>query len=212
MAQENLKSMTFKKGEILDILLLSTVPDYEPLFDRYKKTAFPVAFDYSYQLQPGFDITDYTLGNHLPQSIVFGKWSSLENRVGFLENIVKRVPDFHDQRRGLFEYFGLTYFVMSEDLSFSINKEKHNVTTCFWPNENEQFERFYVQWKKEVVEFGGKFVLELQDGSSPIGYYYNPDLLCIVQWENPADFETFAKEHPLSYYRGLKNVHQFVFE
>ena len=103
--QDHLKTYHFKKGEVLDITLLTTAPNSAALFDHYKKTAFPVAFEYGYQPQPSFNVTGLTLGNYLPGSFVMGKWKSKGNRQGFLTNITQRVPDFHQQRRALFTYF-----------------------------------------------------------------------------------------------------------
>ena len=103
---EKTKSFEFKKGEVLDVILLTQVENSETLFERYKKTAFPVAFEYSYQPQPGFGISKLTLGTNKPVAFLFGKWASLEKREGFLDVIGQRVPDFHQQRRNLFPYFG----------------------------------------------------------------------------------------------------------
>ena len=82
-AQEKAKHFEFKKGEVLDIFLLSTVQDSKELFDRYKKTAFPVAFEYTYQPQPGFRIKELTLGTNTPSSFIFGKWASKEKKRRF---------------------------------------------------------------------------------------------------------------------------------
>ncbi|WP_062060160.1 hypothetical protein [Aquimarina longa] len=211
-AQNDLKSFSFKKGEVLDIILLSTAPNSGALFERYKKTAFPVGFEYTYQPQPGFKTTELTLGNHLPTSLILGKWSSKEKREGFLTTITKRVPDFHSQRRALFTYFGLTYYVAPRDIQFSVDTKKYNLATSFWKKDSKSFSSFLTQWKKEVIKSGGKIILQLQDGTSPTGYDYNPDIFYIIEWKDESSFETFAKKHPLSSYEVLKNVHQLVID
>lgn len=212
-AQDQIQSFTFKKGEILDIIISSNGPDFNKLFDRYKKVAFPVAFEYTYQPQSGFGVSRLTLGNYFPQNFIFGKWSTGEKREGFLANISERVPDFHEQRRAIFSYFALTYFEVPEDLQFSVNSDKYNVTTSFWKNDSSKnFDSFYNEWKNHVIKSGGQFILKLQDGTSPTGYYYNPSVLTIVQWEDQSAFDTFAKEWPLSRYETLKDVHQFVID
>lgn len=212
-AQDQIKSFTFKKGEVLDVIIANNSPDFNELFNRYKKEAFPVAFEYTYQPQSGFGASRLTLGNHFPQSLIFGKWSTREKREGFLANISERVPDFHEQRRAIFTYFALTYFEVSEDLQFSINSDKYNLATSFWKKDSsENLDSFYNEWKNQVVKSGGKFILKLQDGTSPTGYYYNPDVLTIVQWDDQSAFDAFAKEWPLSRYEILKDVHQFVID
>ncbi len=211
-AQEKTKSFEFKKGEVLDIILLNQVENASELFKRYKETAFPVAFEYTYEPQPGFGISKLTLGTNKAQAFLFGKWSSLEKREGFLENISKRVPDFHQQRRDLFPYFGLTYYEMTQDLKFSVNTSKYNVATALWNNPSKMDASFFKRWKSAVNEFGGKVVVILENGSSPLGYYYNADVLCIVEWQNENAFQAFTEKHPLSFYEPLRNVHQFVIQ
>ncbi|WP_010178786.1 hypothetical protein [Aquimarina agarilytica] len=209
-AQKHLTSFSYKKGEILDIILLSVTPNSKTIFERYKKTAFPVAFEYSYQPQPNFGITKNTLGNHLPHNLFFGKWKNKEKREDFLKNITTKVPDFHEQRRQLFTYFGLTYYEATKDLEFSVNTKKLNTATSFWKKDTETFSNFVSQWKNEIENAGGKFIIELNKGTSPLGYDYNPDLFCIIEWKNKSSFKSFAKKHPLSSYNSLKNVQQFV--
>ena len=211
-AQETIKKFEFKKGEVLDILVLSTVENYKELFENYKKTAFPIAFEYTYQPQPGFRIEKLTLGNNKADNFIFGKWSNKEKREGFISNIAKRLPDFHQQRRGLFTYFGLAYYEMSKDIKFSINIKKYNVVTSFWQLDSKSLEAFYKNWHKLVIASGGRFILQLEDATSPLGYVYDPDILCIVEWETAADFETFEKRNPLSKYTSLKDVHQFTID
>lgn len=208
--QEKKISFSFKKGEVMDVLLLSTNVNSEKLFENYKKTAFPVAFEYTYQPQPGFRVKELVLGNHMPNSLIVGKWKSIEKRKGFLANVEKRVPDFHKQRRELFKYFTLTYYEMQKDIDFSINRAKYNVATVFWKKDTESFLKIYNKWKKEVKKHGGKLILKLENGESPLGYYYNGDVFCFIEWNDKKDFEIFTKKHPLSSYKGIKNIHQFV--
>lgn len=211
-AQNNIKSIEYKKGEVMDILLARLAPDTDELYSRYRRTAFPVAFEYSFELMPVFSITELTLGNNYPTTFVFGKWNNLEKREGFLADIVDRVPDFHDQRRNTFIYFGLTYYEMPHDIKVTIDTDKINVATSFWQDENENFSEFISDWSEEIISSGGKIILELEEGKSPTGYYYNPDAFYIIQWENEAAFDEFAKANPISGYEVLKNVHQFRIE
>lgn len=208
--KKQFKTFTFKKGEVMDVLPMTLIENPNKLFDRYKKTAFPVAFKHSYQPQPGFKITKLTLGNLFPQSLIIGKWKSKKMREDFLSNITKKVPDFHSQRRKLWKYFGLTYYVMKQDTQFSVDTKKYNVATSFWKKTPKSFKSFFSKWKKELIAAGGKIIIQLQDGISPTGYTYNPDLFLIITWKNKSDFDSFAKKHPLASYQNLKNVHQFV--
>lgn len=211
-SQKHLKSFNFKKGEVFDLILLTGAPKFKEGFKKYKETAFPVAFEFGYQPQPGFKTTQLTLGNYLPTSLLIGKWKSKKKRESFLKTIVKRVPDFHQQRRNIFTYFGLSYHALSKDLKFTVNSKKYNVATAFWKRTHKSYAQFLKQWKKEIIKFGGKFILELPKGISPTGYNYNPDFFSIIQWENKDSFEAFSKKHSLISYEVLKNVHQFVID
>jgi len=210
--QQNIKAFDFKKGEILDVIILSQTNDSAALFDTYKRTAFPVAFEYTYQPQPGFGISKLTLGTNKASAFLFGKWNSRKDREGFLATIADRVPDFHEQRRNLFPYFGLTYYEMQTDLTFSVDTSKYNLVTSFWNRPSDQNQSFFNTWKSNVESSGGSVILTLNEGTSPTGYYYNPAILCITTWENEAAFKTFSEKYPLSTYDSLENVHQFVIQ
>ena len=202
-------SYSFKKGEVMDVMLLTTAPDSKEKYERYRKSIFPIASEYSYQPQTGFKISKLTLGTHRPSSIIFAKWKNKQKRERFLVDIDKRVPDFHEQRRVLFPYFDLTYYKMQKDVSFSINRGKYNVVTSFWKSDQKKFNKFVSKWEKDIKNAGGKIVLQLNKGNSPIGYLYNPDQFYIIEWNNKSAFDAFAKTHKMSSYNDLKNVHQF---
>ncbi|MEM6801048.1 MAG: hypothetical protein AAF696_06560 [Bacteroidota bacterium] len=211
-SQEKEKKFSFKKGEVMDLIYLSSHPDTEQLFEQYKKTAFPVAFEYGYQPQRGFAVKELTLGMNQSNSLIVGKWSSREKREGFLANIVQRVPDFHQQRRQIFEEFALTYYIMPRDLEFSTASGKFYTATSFWQKDANSLERFSQKWKRAIEKAGGKIILELEEGYSPTGYYFNPELFFIVEWEERDPFEIFAEANPLSSYEALKHVHQVVIQ
>ena len=210
IGQSKTKSFNFKKGEVFDLLLVATFHDAGTLFEKYKKTAFPVASAYTYQPQPGFATKKLILGNHLPASLVIGKWKNKKNREGFLDNIVSKVPDFHEQRKALFSYFKLTYYEIPKDISFSVNADNYNVATALWGKDEKSLTKFYSQWVNKIKKHGGKLMIKLTDGKSPTGYYHNADVFCIIEWSSKEAFDTFTKKHPLSSYEVLKDVHQFV--
>jgi len=203
-------SFDLKKGEILDILLLTTKNDNEALFENYKKTAFPVAMGLSYQPLPGFGIAEYTQGNHQPGAFLFGKWESLEKRERFLADITKTVPDFHEQRRAIWSQFVLTYYEMPKDISIEIDREKVVVATAYWESNKVDFAKFTQQWLKTAKKSGGVLVLELTNGKSPFGYYYQPDYLVLTQWSDREAFEKFYDKNMKMEHEGVKHVNQFI--
>ncbi|MEB3346184.1 hypothetical protein U6A24_11970 [Aquimarina gracilis] len=209
-AQSKITSYSFKKGEVLDILVLTSKPETSSLFERYKKTAFPVAFKMSYQSLPGFKIDENVAGNHHPKGFILGKWGSIDKREKFLVDIDEEVPDFHEQRRDIFSFFGLTYYEIKEDVNFSVDRSKYNVVTAYWYNNNTMFSEFKNEWLNKVINSGGKTIIELKNGKSPYGYYYNPDYMVITQWDNKEKFENFKKKSLEMNHKGLQHVNQFV--
>lgn len=209
-AQSTIKTFDFKKGEVLDILLLSNQPDNEALFEKYKKTAFPVAMKLSYQPLPGYAIAGSTQGNIQPEVFAFGKWSSLEKREAFLVAIEKEVPDFHEQRRALWSIFNLTYYEMPADISFQIDKDKVTVATAYWGKDAVNFAKFKKALAKKTKKSGGKTVVELMNGKSPFGYYYQPDYLVITEWKDKATFDAFYQANIKMKHDGVKHVNQFM--
>ncbi|WP_298313786.1 hypothetical protein [uncultured Aquimarina sp.] len=210
VAQSDVKSFDFKKGEVLDILLLTNKPDIEKDFERYKKTAFPVASKRTYRPQPGFNIKETTQGNIQPTTFIFGKWNDLKNREQFISEIEDIVPDFHVQRRNMWSIFNLTYYEMPRDISFKIDRSKYIVATSYWKKDTESFKKFTELWSQKSAAKGGKKILQLTNGKSPLGYYHNPDLLVITQWESKQEFDAFYKENLKMDHKGVLHVNQFV--
>lgn len=208
LAQDNVIEYGFKKGEVMDILLLKNGADVATLFPKYKETAFPVATKFSFQPVPGFSISEILQGGVQPEAMIFGKWNSRDKREAFLKAIVPAVPDFHGQRRAIWSYFTLTYYEMMADTNFSIDRSKYNVVTSYW-GEGSSFTNYLDTFKKAVKQAGGKDIITLENGYSPVGYAYNPDYLTITQWESKEAFDAFYKVYQAMEETRITNVHQF---
>ena len=211
LAQENTVDYNFKKGEVLDILLLTNGPDVATLFPKYRETAFPVASKFSFQPIPGLSIAKTIQGGVQPEAMIFGKWDSKVKREGFLKAIVPAVPNFHEQRRALWSYFTLTYYEMLKDTNFTIDRSKYNVVTSYW-GEGTSFTNYIKVFKKAIATKGGKEIITFTNGYSPVGYVYNPDYITITQWESKAAFDMFYKKHQAMEETSITNVHQFVLD
>ena len=204
------KTLTFKKGEVLDILLFTGNPDFSKLFPRYKETAFTFALKTGYQPQPILSIVETTQGGIQPGSFVFGKWTNLASRKKFLNEIINEVPDFHEQRRALWSSFYLAYYEMKEDTSFVINPEKTIVATAYWKDDRGAFMNFKKEWLKEAKKNGGKLLLELNDAMSSVGYMYKPDYMILTEWNSRSSFDTFVETTLKMGEKGIQNVNQFI--
>ncbi|PRX54572.1 hypothetical protein [Flagellimonas meridianipacifica] len=210
--QDNLVTLNLKKGEVFDILFLTTREGSQEIFKEYRQTAFPVASEMGFSPLPGFKIRETVQGNYEPTSLILAKWTSLASREKFLDEIEERVPNFHDMRKKIWSIFNLTYYELSDDYSIQLDREKVIVATACFKKENTQadFTEFLTQWKKAVKKTNGTLKMELVNGKSPKGYVYNPDYMVITQWETKEDFNAFQKENLKMDADFLKNVNQFA--
>ncbi|WP_350290531.1 hypothetical protein [uncultured Croceitalea sp.] len=210
LASAQSKTITFKKGEVLDILLFTGKPEMGKLFPRYKETAFDFALKTGYKPQPILAIAETTQGGLQPGSFVFGKWINLSSRKKFLNEITTQVPDFHEQRRAMWSSFYLAYYEMRKDISFDLNPEKVIVVTAYWEDESNTFLTFKKEWLKKAKNKGGRVLLELNEAMSSVGYMYKPNYVVLTEWDNRADFEVFKKESLKMGEKGIQNVNQFI--
>lgn len=210
--QSQVKSYSLKKGQALDLLFFSTNPDAKETMDRYFKRAIPEAIKNGYLPQKGFKISQSPLqGNYWPETLIIGLWKDFEQREQFTNDIIKDVPDFHEMRREIWTSFNLTYWKIAEDKDFTVDSEKFNVLTAYWSKGNS-FEEFNKKWLKEAKKSGGRIVLELTDGTSPFGYYYDPDYVTITEWDSKEAFDSFNEKNKLMDHKEVKHVNQFIIE
>lgn len=209
-AQTKTKKWDFKKGEVLDILLFNGKPELPKLFPRYKETAFDFAVEKGYQPQPFLAVAETTQGGYQPDTYVIAKWTDLASRKNFLNEIMAKVPDFHEQRRAMWSSFNLAYYVMTKDISFEVNPDKMLVATSYWKDDTGTFINFKQEWLKKAKNNGGKVLLELNDPMSTVGYMYKPDFIVLTEWNDRAAFDAFTKESAKMGEKGIENVNQFI--
>ena len=211
-AQSKTRTLDFKKGEVLDILLFTGKPEMGKLFPRYKETAFSFALESGYQPQPILTISETTQGGIQPGNFVFGKWKSLASRIQFLNKIEEKVPDFHEQRRAMWSLFNLAFYEMTEDVSFEINPEKIIVATAYWEEDFSKFKSFKKDWMHKMKNNGGEILIILENPKSTIGYMYKPDYMVLTEWKDRATFNAFSKERMKMSQNGIKNVNEFIIQ
>lgn len=210
--QSKIQSLSFKKGEVLDILLLSQNADTETDLKDYFKIAFPVAKKMSYESLPGFKVIDHTQGNLRPGILVLGKWNNLDKREAFLNQIEEEVPDFHERRRKIWHFFGLRYFEVKEDLSFDIERERYHVATAYWLESQNGPGAFSKKWEREMKKMGGKLLIKLSGGQSPFGYRYDPDVFVITSWESEVAFKSFHEQIQKLGLNNIQHINEFILE
>ena len=211
-AQNSILQYDFKKGQVFDIIFLTTKPDTKEKLQSYFKNVFPVAEANGYHNLKGFGLGETMQGNYQPGSMIFGYWNGHKDRSEFLKIIEEKMPDFHIERRAIWSTFDLTYYVLKEDLSFEIDTEKYNVLTTYWANDIKDFKSFEKLLRQKTKAKGGNIKLSLKEGNSPFGYYHNPDLLLVTEWESEADFRKFYDENVQMDHSSVKHVNQIKFK
>lgn len=210
LGQSKVDTISLKKGEIFDILLLSQHPDTESDLKSYFKAAFPVAKSMSYQPLPGFRVANNNQGNLKPELLILGKWDNIEIRENFLTEITEKVPDFHERRRKIWSYFGLRYFEIEENLSFEIHRDRFQVATAYWLESRNESSKFHEKWEKEIQKSGGEILIQLKDGKSPFGYQYNPEYFFITSWKSKAAFNAFQEKMAKLNLDNIQHVNEFI--
>ncbi len=204
------KVLNLKKGQVLDILLFNMNPDNDAAIKRYFTEAIPIAQEMGYTTQPSFQVISPAWnGSYQPELLIFGAWPDIKIRKQFLETIVDRKPDFHDHRREIWSNFFLTYYELKEDLSIELKASSHFLATALWSEKGSALEKTHEQLSAIIQKHNGKKILILKDGYSPMGYYYNPDLLLITEFRNEEDFLLFKEELSHFEYANIKHINQF---
>ena len=210
MAQSDSVVYSFKKGEVLDLLFLTQKPETKELFNDYMKTAVPVGEALSYKPVALFRVNENLQGNYQPELLILAKWNDIAKRKAFLNDIEGEVPDFHQRRRNIWSSFGLTYYEMPADVNFVVHKEKFKVLTAYWSEKAKPFKQFKEQWLQQAESSGGTVSLLMEEGISPLGYFYQPDLFIITEWDSQESFERFHRLNLKMNHEGVKHVNQMA--
>ncbi|MDW3194270.1 MAG: hypothetical protein R8G66_17985 [Cytophagales bacterium] len=207
------KTLSLKKGQALDLLLLTTNPDAKEKRNEYFAAAVSVAQQYGYTPQYSSGIKEPpTQGNYWPEVLILATWKVHEDRVKFVKDIEAKYPPFHEMRREIWPTFHLTYWNVEQDQEVTFDPEKFYVATAHWEKESKPFKFFAQAWAKEVSNHQGAVVLEMKSGISPFGYHYNPDLFTITEWESREAFEQFHAKNVAMDHKGVLHVNQFVLQ
>lgn len=209
-AQSEKKQFSLQKGQVLDVLFVSTRVGAEDLQKEYFQTVFPLASKLGYHRLPGFPIANVPLqGNYHPEFLALAYWDDLDTRSSAMATIEQEVPDFHDRRKAIWTSFNITYFELQEDVSFEIEEHKYYVVSAYWEEDKGAFKQFQKNWLKGCKSAGGQTQLVLTNGESPYRYYHNPDFLAITAWDSQAAFEAFNEMNHKMGHKGALRVNEF---
>ncbi len=205
------KTFTVKKGEAIDLLLLTTNPDASSEREDYFNVAVPIAQEWGYKPQFSYRIANPpTQGNYWPTIFIMATWKDYDKRISFTEAIVEEYPKFHEYRRTIWPTFFLTYWKAEENQELVLNGERTYVATAYWSSSEQEFVSFQEDWEEEITKQGGQIVLELTNGTSPFGYHYNPEYFTITEWKSMEDFQSFNDANASMDHSGVKHVNQFI--
>ena len=209
------KTFNFEQGQAIDILFLEAKPETDEKLKEYFAAVFPIVKDAGYRPLPGLRIYQSpTQGNYHPGTLVMASWRDAASRAEAMERIEEAVPDFHQRRRDIWSSFAMTVYEMEEPVSFAVDSEGTYVLTAYWQKDDVErgFEAFKKDWSSRMHRAGGQLVLELEGGSSPFGYRYDPDHLTITRWQSAESFETFYRQNLAMDHQPVEHVNQFILE
>lgn len=210
MAQDNIRAYDFKAGEVLDILLLNQNSGIDSLLKVYFETAIPIAIKNGYAPNKGFSIREASLqGNYQPGAMVVASWPSTEIREKCLTELETKVAGFHQMRRAIWSHFNVTYYPLTEDLSFSVDMDRYVVATAYWKQEGQKINRFVNKWEALAKNHKGEIAVQLTNGETTFGYKYQPDYLIISTWPSAEAFEQFKAAQVKMSHKRVAQVHQF---
>jgi len=203
----------YQKGQVVDFLFINQKPGTEQALKDYFGSVFPIVKDAGYSPLPGFRILQSpTQGNYHPDVLAIASWRSLESRARAMRSIEDQVPGFHQRRRDIWSSFDMTVYTMEQDVSFTVSTNKTYTLTAYWEKTGSRFDNFKQEWLRKTRQAGGQVQLELEEGTSPFGYRYQPDYLAITEWESRTAFEKFNKENLAMDHGPVQHVNQFILD
>ncbi|UTW56306.1 hypothetical protein [Kordiimonas sp. SCSIO 12610] len=211
-AQEDTKkTYTFKKGHVVDFLLLKQKANSGKALNEYARAAIAEARALGYKGNGGFTIARNPIQSNIhPDSLIFGSWpGNFKDRETALKTLLAAVPDLYSKRLDVWSSFFMTNYEIKEDISFDVDRNKIQVLTSYWKKDDQKFMLFKESFLKKIDQYGGVMKLNLTDARSPYGYDYTPDFTTLVEWDSQADFDAFLKSSLLMDTSGVKQVNQF---
>lgn len=212
LSAQNSKSIDLKKGQIFDVLPLKFNKNADSLSIRkyLNDSILPRAIELGYIPISSIQINRTAIqGNYTPDIIVLGAWQNKTSLDDIMKQLELEFSDFHSLRREIWTVFYNTHYELKEDLSFEFLSDKFYVATAYWKKQSLGFENFTEKTIQNINRHNGKVILELSEGESPYGYYYNPDYFFITEWNNEVEFKEFMKENPLEEKQKLRHINQF---
>jgi len=203
------KTIKISKGQVLDFLNAIRKPGTDDAMNEYFGKVFPPAQNYGFKLDVSFvTIAPPTQGNYHAQFFGVSSWVNEDGRKKFDNH--KMDFDYKQARREIWSVFNLAFYKdLKEDIEFTVSDDKLYVITSYWVDNMKAFKKAKNNTTHNLVAAGGKQILSIGKGESPLGYYYEPDVVTITEWDTHEAFDAYlANNNISSKENGIKNVQQ----
>jgi heme-degrading monooxygenase HmoA len=208
-AEPKSKTIKINRGQVLDFLNAIRNPGTDDAMNEYFGKVFPPAQQYGFKLDATFvTVAPPTQGNYHAQFFGVSSWTSKESRAKWDNH--KMDYDFKQARREIWSVFNLVYYKnLKDDIEFTVSDDKLYVITSYWIDDMKAFKKASNKTTHSLVAAGGKKILSIGKGESPIGYQYEPDVITITEWETHEAFDQYLVNNNISTKEnGVKNVQQ----
>lgn len=211
LADDGVKTFTFAKGQVLDVLYLIRRPNTKEALQTYFKTLGPIARKLNYSPLGAVRVTGKPAqGNLYPDVVAFGSWpGDFADRDEAYRNLLLEAPDLQGRRMDIWSSFNMTQYEVREDIVLTMDKAKHYVWTAYWFDDAADQDAFEAAFMDTLKATSGRSKMLLTGGRSPFGYEFEPHLVVVAEWDNILDAAKFTDASKALNTRGVRHVTQF---
>ncbi len=208
---QDIKTYTFDKGQVLDVLYLTRRPDTGAALQDYFKTAGPIARKLKYTPHGAIRVASKpSQGNLYPDVVAFGTWpGGFADRDSAYRRLLTELPDLQSRRMDIWSSFNMTQYELNEDVVLTMDKAKHYMLTAYWLEDASTLDAFEASFIEALQATSGTSKMLLTGGRSPFGYAFTPDLVVISEWDNILDQAKFVDASKRLNTLGVSHVNQF---
>lgn len=212
VSQSKTGTITIRKGQSLDFLSGIRKPGTDELLNTYFSKVLGSAAQYGFKVDASFlSVIPPTKGNYHASFISLSSWSQASKRDEFIKDAAKWSYDYVTERRKIWSVFNLTqYDNLKEDIELTVDSDKIYVFTAYWVKDRRSFEAASKRNLQKIKSAGGKQLLMLESGTSPSGYFYNPDVITMTEWKSMEAFTEYKNTIGKTDETGTLNANQWV--
>jgi len=213
-AESASKQVKIDKGQVIDFLFLNRKADGHKYRKQYFSEVGKPARAMGYTPITSFRIKRNPIrGNYHPDALAIAGWKGdYQDRMGYLAQLMKKIPDLHARRFDIWSTFMMTHYYISEDMQLTFDPNKIYVLSAYWQRDKQSFDDFRTQHMAKIQQAGGQLKMRFGQGKSPFGYTYDPDLTLVTEWQNQDTFDEFHQQNLEINQTAVKQVNEFYLE